>query len=83
MQKNYSDVCTASYQCNQAMNLFCPSSATSSNCPQALTANKCDCLYTQFYDTALGCGNFFYNVSAIKKIIKLNIVFLSKLKKKQ
>ncbi len=61
-QKTYNQSCTATFECKQSTNLICSSVATQSNCPQTLSSNKCDCLYSQFYDATLGCGKLRINL---------------------
>ena len=49
-QRTYSVACQYSFQCNQTVNLTCPTVSTGCNCPTSSTVGICDCQLGTFWD---------------------------------
>ncbi len=58
MQVAYGNGCSATSDCTSGLNLICTTTGYLCNCPNTLSAYKCDCSSTQYYkDSSSGCGN--------------------------
>lgn len=49
-QRNYTQSCSNTSECDTTQYLTCYISGSACNCPQNSTAGMCDCLTTQYYD---------------------------------
>lgn len=49
-QRNYTNACTNTSQCDTTQGLMCNLAGSICNCPQNSVSNMCDCLPTQYYD---------------------------------